>query len=235
MGELDNLLKSDDPAKILEFYNHFNSNTELIKWMKSRPRAPIKIYETEGSADICVVIPTANRNNAYSKGAKKVYKGLKIIFVESSGPYFNFSTSANSGIKYALKKYKPDWIILSNDDVYKIDNIEVLRKELAAFDRDKVDVLFRKNHGKEHDALYGFSLYGYFVRPDPILFGIVARLQTDYTKRHYLLLFEKFKINYFAFGGLNNHNILSRIALKDKIESCGNLMCAVSAENLSRA
>ena len=215
MDDLNVMWNSKDPAMFSEFYSRFNNNMELIKWMRSRPRAPIKIYESDGSEEICVLIPTASHNNVYSKTAKKIYKGFKIVFVESHGAYFNLAKSVNYGLSYILKKYKPDWIVLSNDDVYKIDKLEVLKKELAALDENKVDAAFRAV-GKQHG-----ELYGYFVRPNPLLSKIYALIQPDPERRRYLSLLEKFKINYLASNRLSGYGFLFDLVFRDKIKVYG--------------
>ncbi|MEM4068174.1 MAG: hypothetical protein QXV17_15085 [Candidatus Micrarchaeaceae archaeon] len=47
---------SNDPEKIIEFYNHFKTRDELIKWMKEGPKGVNYIFEVEGNKDIIVVI-----------------------------------------------------------------------------------------------------------------------------------------------------------------------------------
>ncbi|AWR93969.1 hypothetical protein [Acidianus brierleyi] len=131
--DIEDFYYSDNPYDVLKFYTKFNSAEELVKWMKTRPRAPISFHEIEGDTDVIVVIPTADVNNKYAKGDLEMYNGLHIIFCESSGKYFNYATSVNTCVKEAMK-YNPEWIIFSNDDVYKIDEPSVLKKELGKFD-----------------------------------------------------------------------------------------------------
>ncbi|MEM0134158.1 MAG: hypothetical protein QXU18_02870 [Thermoplasmatales archaeon] len=95
----------------------------------------------EGEKDVIVVIPTADFNGKYSKDCReKIFKGLHMIFVESGGKgdfYFNFSHNNNVGIRKALE-YNPKWIIQSGDDVYKIDEPEVLLSQLKEIDNNTV-------------------------------------------------------------------------------------------------
>ncbi|WP_016730470.1 hypothetical protein [Saccharolobus islandicus] len=99
-------------------YSHATAE-EIIKWMKNRKTAEIKIHEIEGDSEVVVVIPTANVNGKLARNAKEVYKGFHIIFVESSGPLFNYARSVNLGVKHSLV-LKPKWFIISNDDVISI-------------------------------------------------------------------------------------------------------------------
>ncbi len=128
----NNYFTSDDPNKIIEFYNGFENREQLIWWMKERPKGVANIHEVEGDKDIIVVIPTADFNGKYAKECREnIFKGLHIIFVESGeipDPYFNGAHNVNIGIKKAME-YNPRWIVFSNDDVYKIDSVEKLKRE----------------------------------------------------------------------------------------------------------
>ena len=136
---------SNDPKKIMVFYNHFKTNEELIEWMKNRPKGASYIHEVDGRKDIVVVITTADFNGKYAKTCRdEIFKGLHIIFVESGGRgdyYFNYAHNCNVGIKKALE-YNPKWIIVSNDDMYKIDDINILINELKKIDEKIIDCVF---------------------------------------------------------------------------------------------
>lgn len=130
LDELNKLFTSKNVEDVIKFYDHFDTAEQLIEWMKNRPSAPMKIYEVEGDKDIVVVIPTANHEGELAKNcANNIFKGQQIIFVESNGPFFNYARSCNYGLKYALK-YNPKWVVLSNDDMYKIDEFSVLKNNL---------------------------------------------------------------------------------------------------------
>lgn len=129
ISNLDRLFISKNPKDVLDFYEHFNNVEQLINWMRNRPTAKINIIECDGDTDIVVVVLTANHTSEYALNSYNLYAGQKIIFVESNGPYFNYAKSANRGLSYALQ-FRPEWIILSNDDNFKIDDISKLKKEL---------------------------------------------------------------------------------------------------------
>ena len=116
----NNYFTSDDPNKIIEFYNGFENRDQLIQWMRERPKGIANIHEFEGDKDIIVVIPTADFDGKYARECRdNIFKGLHIIFVESGevpDPYFNYAHNCNVGISKAMK-YNPKWIILSNDDI----------------------------------------------------------------------------------------------------------------------
>jgi hypothetical protein len=138
---------SEDPNKILEFYNGFESRDQLIQWMRERPKGVANIHEVEGDKDIIVVIPTADFNGKYARECREnVFKGLHIIFVESGGKgdfYFNFARNCNIGLKRAME-YNPNWIVVSNDDMNKVDEparlVENLRK--LEFEKPECDLVF---------------------------------------------------------------------------------------------
>ena len=139
---------SDDPNKIMEFYNGFENRDQLIQWMKERPNGVANIQEVEGNKDIIVVIPTADFNGKYAKECReKIFKGLHIIFVESGeilDPYFNYAHNCNVGIRKAME-YDPKWVAVSNDDMYKIDEISILRKWVGEAPQFSDIILARKN------------------------------------------------------------------------------------------
>jgi len=131
LDELNRLFTSKNVGDIIKFYDRFENANQLVEWMKKRPSAPMKIYEVEGDKDIVIVIPTADHNGEYAKNcANEIFKGQQIVFVESNGPFFNYSRSCNFGLDKALK-YEPKWIIISNDDIIQADKIFELKTFLS--------------------------------------------------------------------------------------------------------
>ena len=128
--EFNDLYTSKRIDELLKFYEQFDSAEALVRWMRNRPSENMRIYEQVGSKNIIIVIPTPDADGAHAAFCKGFYAGFHIIFVESNGRYFNFARSCNLGIKLALK-YNPDWIIISNDDVKKIDEPAILKTELG--------------------------------------------------------------------------------------------------------
>ena len=138
LDRLNELFTGNNINNVIKFYDKFQNSEQLIKWMKNRPSAPMKIYEVKGDKDIVIVIPTANHNGKLARNcAENIFKGQQIIFVESNGPFFNYAKSANFGLRYALK-YNPRWIVLSNDDIIKVDSISKLKLELSNTESDVV-------------------------------------------------------------------------------------------------
>jgi len=142
---LNSFFTSNNPEDIIKFYSFFRDRDSLIKWMKDRPKGHYDIIEVEGNKDIIVVIPTADFNGKFAKACRDdIFKGLHMIFVQSGGKedyYFNIAHNYNAGIKKAME-YNPKWIVLSNDDMYKIDDVDVLVKELSKLDPEKIDSVF---------------------------------------------------------------------------------------------
>lgn len=128
---------SNDPKKIIEFYKGFENRDQLIQWMKERPKGVANIHEVYGDKDIIVVIPTADFNGKYAKDCRdNIFKGIHMVFVESGGRedfYFNFAHNVNIGIRKAME-YDPKWIVYSGDDVYKVDEPEILISQLRNID-----------------------------------------------------------------------------------------------------
>ena len=136
---------SENPDKIIEFYDGFKNRGDLIEWMKERPKGVANIHEVDGNKEIIVVIPTADFNGKCAKECREnIFKGLHIIFVESGGKedfYFNYAHNCNVGIRKAME-YNPKWVLVSNDDMYKIDETDILLKELSTIDNGKVMSVF---------------------------------------------------------------------------------------------
>lgn len=139
---LEKLLFSKKEDDILKFYNSFGSSKDLIRWMKKRPKQKFSVYEESGNKNYIVLIPTKNHLGQYSRNCLKIYKGLQIIFLESTGPFFSYARTINFGLKYIATKYKPKWIIISNDDMLKIDEVSKLKSQLDKLDEKRVDIVY---------------------------------------------------------------------------------------------
>ena len=62
---------SNDPNKIIKFYDGFENRDQLIQWMKERPKGVANVYEIEGEKDVVVVITTADFSGDYAKECRK--------------------------------------------------------------------------------------------------------------------------------------------------------------------
>jgi len=167
----NNLFTSNDPKKIKEFYSGFKNRDQLIEWMRERPKGASYIHEVEGDKDIIVVIPTADFNGKYAKECREnIFKGLHIIFVESGGRddfYFNYAHNCNLGIKKAME-YNPRWIVLSNDDMSKIDDVDVLVKELGKLNPEKIDCAFAEEY-------FDYAEFNLMVLGQPRVYTLILR------------------------------------------------------------
>jgi len=63
----NNLFTSNDPKKIMEFYDSVENHDRLIQWMKERLNSVSYIHEVDGQKDIIVVIPIADFNRNYAR------------------------------------------------------------------------------------------------------------------------------------------------------------------------
>ncbi|BCU69642.1 hypothetical protein [Stygiolobus caldivivus] len=164
---------SNDPREVLDFYEQFENREGLISWMRERPTAEIKIKESEtGDGEVVVVIPSINEE--YQKRVLTVFEGLKVVFVISGGKFFNYARSVNAGVRYALENFSPSWIVVSNDDVYKVDQSKVLVDELSTLGGSDVELVYA-DRGKYHSyKMYLFKIAEYF--PEMIVkFGKITR------------------------------------------------------------
>jgi hypothetical protein len=210
----NNYFTSDDPNKIIEFYNGFENRDQLIQWMRERPKGVATIHEVEGDKEIIVVITTADFNGKYARECREnIFKGLQIIFVESGGLwdfYFNFSHNVNVGIKKAME-FNPKWIVVSNDDMVKADDAEVLKKQVKTIDMERVDVI------------YCIPSYGYHSTPVKFIFpnraGMFIHMHRVFKDKYNSIasLVKKLKLN-FVFTPIDTSNRESpRITKKEWI------------------
>ncbi len=136
---------SNDQNKIMEFYEGVQDSEELIEWMRERPKGVSYVHEVEGDKEIVVVITTADFDGKYAKECRdNIFKGLHLIFVESGGRgdfYFNIAHNINVGIKKAME-YNPRWVVFSNDDMVKQDEISVLQEALKNYDPSKTGIAY---------------------------------------------------------------------------------------------
>ena len=190
----NDLYISNDIKKIYEFYESFEDTNSLISWMKERPKGKTSIYEYPGNKDITVVIPTADVNSELAKSCRNsIFRGLQIIFVESGFPkdiYFNYAHSCNTGIKRALE-LGSKWIVISNDDMEKIDEVPKLVEELDHFEQDTQVIWTEETETFQHS---------FNILKSTILFDILINLSTfllllsGHRRIRTLSLFKKFDI-----------------------------------------
>ena len=169
----NNYFTSNNPNKIIEFYKGFENRDQLIQWMRERPKGVANIHEVDGDKDNIVVIPTTDFNGNYARECREnIFKGLHMVFVESGGRgdfYFNFAHNCNVGIRKAME-YNPKWIVVSNDDMQKIDDITVLQREISNLNHLKLDAVFgcdqnhRPRRGKISKPNYFYNLAQTYYR-----------------------------------------------------------------------
>lgn len=125
----------------LDFYNSFGSVNALIEFITSRKRAEVRIFKIESKieSEITAVIPTKSIESQIVKTLTDKLTGFNIIFVESKGPFFNFSFSMNSGIREAIR-LNTKYIMLSNDDIFPLESPDKLQRSVVMNGVDK-DVL----------------------------------------------------------------------------------------------
>ncbi len=207
----NNLYMSNEASRIFDFYESFPDSESLIKWMKERPHGKTTIYEYPGNKDIVVVIPTSNFDGDLAKYSRDVvFKGLHIIFVESGFPkdnYFNYAYSCNVGIRSALQ-LNPKKIVISNDDMRKIDDVSTLIYEIENSNKDAQVIWTEENNFLEHnfDLLVATVLLRLFMKASKIL-----NIFSKNPKVRTLYLLEKFNIYLTPKYAKSNYNRMSKV------------------------
>jgi hypothetical protein len=162
---LYDLYYSNDPNQIADFYTHFNTTQDIIKWLKKMPSEKKReIVEIDGDNDIVVAMSTINADSKHAKEAVKLYKGQQIVFSQNADgmpqKYFNISKSYNLALNAALK-HKPKYVILSNDDMIKGDDFSKLKEQIANLDKE-YDTLFTQPHVSHSIPMHLSSITGFY-------------------------------------------------------------------------
>jgi hypothetical protein len=137
--ELEALYSSSSVEDIFNFYEALEDVRSLVRFSRSRPSAPIRAAVEGSREDYVFVVPTPDINCKNARNVARLFRGAIVLFVESSGRYFNYAKSINRGLAEALK-FNPEWIILANDDLFEVDPIERLYQILSS-ERDADAVL----------------------------------------------------------------------------------------------
>jgi hypothetical protein len=204
----NNLFTSNDPKKIMEFYDGFENREQLIQWMKERPKGVPYIHEVEGDKDIIVVILTADYNGKYATECRNnIFKGIHMIFVESGGEndfYFNIAHYMNAGMMKALD-YNPKWILYSGDDMYKIDEVSKLVNDLKNLDEKETDAVFTNEtiYHSRRDRVVRRNIFESLnqFRYSKSLGFKVNRLKRKFSVRYSIVRYRK--INHILFSGMD--------------------------------
>jgi hypothetical protein len=137
--DLEKLYFSESIDDLIRFYKEIDNYNDLLKFSRSIMPTEPEVYIANSNAknDIIIVAPTPDHFNEDSINLAKTFEQFKIVFVEARGKNFRFSLSMNKGIEKALT-YSPNWIILTNIDIYPISNVDNLRNII---NNSKSDIL----------------------------------------------------------------------------------------------
>ncbi len=215
MDKLLKKFKSDDFKEVVDFYSNFDTSNDIIKWLKMLPSAPVKFFERGKDSDIVIVVTTPDHNSINAYKTELLFKEFKIIFVESSGPYFHLSKAVNLGIHEA-SKHNPKWIIYSNDDLYKIENTSLLKEQLLSLNHKNIDVVFRRNH-KNMQRNSNVSYLQHIGLRNIFLSQLISNMVQKTTKE-YLNLLEKFNMPFIMYDSTAKpfRRFYTRMLMKSK-------------------
>lgn len=170
------IYNSDKKDDLLRFYSLLGSVDAVTKWMHERPKGMSKFLINHVDDKIIVVIPTMDSNSSYSKECvNNIYKRFTTILVESGvNMYFNFAHNVNAGISKALN-FSPDWIIISNDDIYKIDDPVLLKEQLYNLDSLRYKIIYSK-YGQQ-GVIAKYNRFAWLVRSFSIKERVLMSLE----------------------------------------------------------
>ena len=182
---------------MIRVYDKFDTKEELINWLKNYPAGPIRTYENDDESDIVVMVTLPKYDKEHTRQAEKIFKGLKIIYVESSGVYYSSTVADNVGFKEALK-HKPRWIIYANDDIEQVDDISVLEEGLESVSKS-AQAVFRSDYKKVDGKIISDTFTHVMGKTNFIYRDFGALLPNGYNKE-YLKLTNKFGVNLMAYS-----------------------------------
>ena len=193
----NNYFTSDDPNKVIEFFNGFKNREHLIRWMKERPKGVATIHEVEGDKDIIVVIPTSDFNGKFATECKEnIFKGLHMIFVQSAEApdlYFNYAHNCNIGIRKSME-YGPKWVVVSNDDMKKGDDVEKMKEELSKISPEDYDIVWTPD-SFQHSHLIALRKSNSIQRIMMSVFFRIPRLMPDSIAANIMRIRKKYGID----------------------------------------
>lgn len=128
---LESLWSSNTPEGISQFFRNMHDQKEIFNFMKNRQKASVKlkILNEKYNPFLVFVIPTKDFQSPNALNIMEVLGNETVILVKSTGQFFNFSVSCNSGIQRA-RKLGPAWIIVCNDDTILDGKLLALKTEL---------------------------------------------------------------------------------------------------------
>lgn len=117
-SNLEKKWSSMKPGILSNFFREVVEPERLEDFMEKRPKTDVEfeIYSNSGDNGIVLVVPTPDSQGKNASTLKDSFQDSTIVFVESSGEFFNYAHSCNAGVKKALE-LNPRWIIISNDDI----------------------------------------------------------------------------------------------------------------------
>jgi hypothetical protein len=197
--ELENLWSSGTVEGLLKFYSLMTEPEQLFIFSRNRPSADIRLYRYNWDLDkrIILVVPTANFAHMLPR-IPNLFSGIPILFVESSGQFFNYSRSVNRGISEALK-FNPDWIILSNDDVWPLHPLDRLTEQLSKVPDDALPVVKPSGSHATICVMFPFAM-------TVVATKLLYSLSTDSVKRFFGLKISK-NINNLWFHLLQQYGV----------------------------
>lgn len=208
--EYERLWSSQEISTLMKLIRISPDLKSLFQFMSEKEKSVTKItkYGDAGKEDVVFVVPSADVHNSTSLKLREQIGEHPLIFVESSGPGFNYSHSCNAGITAALDEgFK--WIILCNDDLIFKQKVDSLLEFVESSVEDSV--LTPKNGVKEDKRYHGeeFSIF----RSNALLLGLTvynSRWSFDNNKiswpyvSSYLKNFQFFLRNMKYVIGVNN-------------------------------
>ncbi len=175
--ELELLYKGKTLEEVYRFYDSFKGVDGLMRFVKHRPTGNAKVYEYPGDKRVITVVPSQLHNNKFAKGFRQLFKGFHIVMVESGiDPYFKYARNVNIGVERALR-YSPKWIIVANDDLYRIDNPKRLRKKLLELDDQEIENVWINPAPEQHHSHYVHLVKRRWI------YKVFKRLQSDFSAR----------------------------------------------------
>lgn len=195
INEDERLYTSKNPDEIFAFYEKYNTPEKLLEYSRKRPHNEPKVVEFSGDKSVIVVVPVIDSEGENAKNFRKIFEGFHIVMVVSGrDPLFQYAHNTNIGVEHAMR-HSPKWVIVANDDMYKIDEPATLKAELLKTNDKEVDFVYINPEPEQHHCHYV-----HLVKIRPTL--TLLRATQGAFRRKFNATLRKFNVDYVFLYGL---------------------------------
>lgn len=159
-------MKDDDVSIVILNYNDYETTMAIIELINN--------YK---DLNHIIIVDNNSSDDSYNKLKKYQSNKIDVIKNERNGGY---AQGNNFGVKYALKKYNSNYIIISNPDV--IFENKIIKKMINEFEKDeKLGIVSPKVAPPSYITFYKYNYFECLCS----MFLILSKIKRKIAKRKY--------------------------------------------------